>query len=106
MPGAMTRPRHRDHCRPVLRAAHPRRIRLQPHRDRAEIQAAPPAPALTPVIPAGPSAAAATPAPGTLTRAHMRHHKPHLLIEDDLFDDRVFHTQQPLEYTGNTHAVS
>ena len=96
----MARPRHRHHGRPVLGAAHPRRIGLQHHLHGAPIQAPPPAPTLTPVIPGRPAPAAATAAPRRASRPHPRHHQlgavSPLLVELDALDHRVLiDTQQP-----------
>jgi hypothetical protein len=71
----MARPRHRHHRRPMGGAIHPRRIGLQHHLHGAPIQAPPPAPTLTPVIPGRPAAAAATTPRNTTSRPHPRHHQ-------------------------------
>ena len=96
----MTRPRHRHHGRPMDRAVHPRRIGLQHHLHRAPIQAPPPAPTLTPVIPRRPAAAAATAARNPASWSHPRHHQLNpaspLLVELDVLDHRpLIDTQQP-----------
>ena len=75
VPGVMARPRHRHHRRPMARAIHPRRIGLQHHLHGAPIQAPPPAPTLTPVIPGRPATAAATPPRNPTSRPYPRHHQ-------------------------------
>jgi hypothetical protein len=100
VPGVMTRPGHRRHRRPMGRAVHPRRIGLQHHLHRAPIQAPPPAPTLTPVIPGRPAAAAATAARNPAAWPHPRHHQlgavSPLLVELDVLDHRaLIDTQQP-----------
>jgi hypothetical protein len=89
----------------MLGAVHPRRVRLQPHLDDAEIQPAPSAATLTAVVPPGASAAPSTAASGTLTRPHMRDQHPHGLVELDVLDHCPFDTQQLPPYPCKTHAV-
>ena len=78
VPGVVPRPRHRDHRRAVGGALDPRRVGLQLHPHRAQIQRPPPAPARTAIVarrvPPAPTAAA----PRTPPRPHMRDH--HLTI--------------------------
>ena len=50
VPGAVTGPRHRGHRHPVLGTAHPWRVGLDEHADRAGIQRPPAAPSLTLVV--------------------------------------------------------
>jgi len=99
----MARPRHRHHRGPVAGAVHPRGLGLQHHLHRAPIQAPPPAPTLTPVIPGRPAAAAATTPRNTTARPHPRHHQRLAvgnfvlqLLKFDVLDHRaLIDTQQP-----------
>ena len=82
------------------RAVHPRRIGLQDRLHRAPIQAPPPAPTLTAVIPRRPAAAAATAARDPASWPHLRHHEldavSPLLVELDVLDHRpLIDTEQP-----------
>ncbi len=93
VPGTVTRPRHRHHRRSMGGAVHPRRIGLQHHLHRAPVQAPPPTPALTPVIPGRLASTAATTPPHTTSRPHPSHHHRiavsvfcPTLLELDVFD--------------------
>jgi hypothetical protein len=87
---AVPSPRHRLHRDPVRQTAHPGRLRLQPDRDRAQIQAPPPPRALAPVIAPAPPAASVR----LLPRPHTG--DQHLLdrVELDPLHDRLLHAQQ------------
>jgi len=89
-----TRPRHRGHDHPVLRARHPRRVGLQLGTDSAQVQRPPPAPARPVVI-----ARATTtthPAPATLAtdRPHRGHQHLGVLVELDPLDHRLLDPKQ------------
>ena len=78
----------------MLATVHPRRVGLQPHLDRAQVQGPPPPPALTRVVARAASPAAATPAAGSLPRPDMGHQSLLILVELDLLDDRLLDPQQ------------
>jgi hypothetical protein len=99
------RPGHLHHARPTPGAVHPRCIRLQEHLHHPEIQPTPAAASPTPVMPPGAPATPAAATSRTLTRPHMPHQHPGVLVELDVLDHRPFDTQQPPPYPCKTHAV-
>jgi hypothetical protein len=95
VPSAVPGPRHGEHRRSMLGAGHPQRVGLHERLRRSQIQCPPAARAFTSVIPRALPATPATAPPGPPAMAHMGHHHPRLIVEADLFDDRVVGTQQP-----------
>jgi len=94
----------RDHDT-VLRAAHPRRVGLDVGRHRTQVQRSPSAPPLTGVITA--AAALTDPAPTTRRthRVNVPNHRPAVLVELDLLNDRLIDAQKSTPYPGVAHAV-
>jgi hypothetical protein len=96
VPGGVPGPRHRSHRGSMLGAAHPRRVGLQLHLDRTQVQSTPPPASLSTVIGRRPTPT--PPAPGTRPRpdpgAHMRHQDLLVLVELDMVDDRLLDPQQ------------
>jgi Domain of unknown function (DUF4157) len=93
VPGTMTSPRHLAHRRPVHRTVDPRSISFQEHLDRAHIQCAPPPPARTPVIPAGPASTGSAAPPARAPRPDVDNQNLRLLIKLDILDHRVLDAQ-------------
>jgi hypothetical protein len=89
----------------VLRAGHPRRVGLDIDRHRTQVERSPSAPTLAGVI----AAAAALTDPAATTRcthqAHMANHRPAVLVELDLLNDRLIDAQNSTPYPGVAHAV-
>ena len=92
--GAVPRPGHRDHRRTMDRTVHSGRVGLEHRLDRAQVQRPPAPSALTGVIARRPSPAAAAPATSPLVRAHVRDQDLLVLVELDVFDDRLLDPQQ------------
>ncbi len=99
---AVPGPRHRHSDHPMLRARHPRRVRLQIGAHGAQVQGPPPAPALPIVITRAFPPAATAPVRQPLMRAHP-HDEPQrrpaaipavLLVPADVLDDGVFAAEQ------------
>jgi hypothetical protein len=95
VPGAVACPGHGGHYHPMLGAADPGRLGLQVGADHAEVQRPPAPPPLALVeagaAPATPTAAALDPLAGP----HRHHQRLLILVEADLFHDRLLDTEQP-----------
>lgn len=78
----------------VFGAVHPRRIGLEPHRDRPEVKGPPPPSSLTTVIPRRPAAALTTTAPASPPRTHTRDQLAGVLVKLDPLDDRLLDPQK------------
>jgi len=89
------RPGHRGHRHPMLPTRHPRRLRLQHHLDRAQIQGPPPPPTLSPVIRRAPAPAPTAPATGASPWPDMRDQHSGVLVELDVLHDRLVDPEQP-----------
>ena len=106
-PGTVPRPRHRRHGHPMFATGHPRRVGLQLHPDRAQVQPAPAAPALAVVIARRRPLTAPTATLLGPPRPHVHHHGLVVVGEPDVLNDRaVIDTDQPFPYPGRTHAAS
>jgi len=101
----VTGPRHRGHDHAVLRADDPRRVGLDVHRDRAQIERAPAPAALACVVsrdlPTAAPAAVALPAP----RTYRGYDRLGLRIELDPLDYRSLDIEQASPYRLHAHAV-
>jgi hypothetical protein len=89
VPGSVPGPGHRPDRGAMLGAVHPRRIGLQPHRDRPEVQGPPPPASLTPVVPRPPTPERTTTAPARPPGTHTRDQLAGILVELDALDDRL-----------------
>lgn len=102
-------PRHSRHDHPVHRAPHPRRLGLQEHPGRAEVQATPPPSPVPTVIPR--TATPAPPAPRRRPpgRAHRGHHRSRTVLADLQVDGLDHHllldAEQHLPYADTRHAM-
>ena len=95
VPGAVARPGHGRHHRPVLGAADPGRLRFQVGADRAKVQRPPAPPALAPVKPGTAPPALAAAALDALAGPHRHHDRLGVLVELHPLDNRPLDTKQP-----------
>ena len=94
-------PRDLRDRRPMLGAVDPRGVCLEDALERSEIEAAPPSPALPPVIARGTHAAASTATPGALAQAHMDDHRRIVVLDLHVLDHDVpVDTDDPAPHVG------
>lgn len=94
MTSGVTSPWHRPHRRAVLTTVHPRSVRLEPDRDRAEVQRPPPSSALTVVIARCPPTAPAAPPRCPTCGPYRGDQDTVVLVELDRLDNRLLDPQK------------
>jgi hypothetical protein len=103
--GAMAGPRHRRDRRPVPAAAHPRRVGLDEHLRRAQIERPPPPTPLAAVIARRPSTAPSATLPRPRVRPRRHDHRPRRVVELDALDHSARQPTGALPYARLPHPV-